>query len=275
MNTPFMPDTSLAGKVAIVTGSTQGLGADIARVLSACGAHVVVLGLGAGAGDAVVAELLQRPGAEALYCAADIELDEDIDRCIEATLARFARLDILVNNACVYSDDGLDSTRAQWHRTLGVNLVSAAIFAQKAVPYMARGGVIVNLGSTGGKFGAAGRALYPASKAALLQLTKNLAVTLAPRGIRAVAVSPAWTWSPAIEQLSHGSRELADAVAAPFHPLGRVGQGSEVGNAVAFLASAAASWITGVDIPVDGGFSVLGPDRGIAPRAWFEQYKPE
>jgi NAD(P)-dependent dehydrogenase (short-subunit alcohol dehydrogenase family) len=275
MNAAFAPDTSIAGKVAIVTGSTQGLGADIARVLSACGAHVVVLGRGADAGAAIVAQLLQRPGAQALYCAADIERDDDIDRCIAATMERFGRLDILVNNACIYTDCGLDSTRQEWHQTLGVNLVSAAIFAQKAVPHMERGGVIINLGSTGGKFGSAGRALYPASKAALLQLTKNLAVTLAPRGIRAVAVSPAWTWSPSIEQLSHGSREVADAVGAPFHPLGRVGHGSEVGNAVAFLVSGAASWITGVDIPVDGGFSVLGPDRGISPRAWFALCAPE
>jgi NAD(P)-dependent dehydrogenase (short-subunit alcohol dehydrogenase family) len=273
MSTAFTPDTSIAGKVAIVTGSTQGLGLDIARVLSACGAHVVILGRTSGA--AVVAELLERPGAQAMYCEADIERDDDIDRCIAATLQRFGRLDILVNNACIYTDAGLDSTREAWHRTLGVNLVSAAIFAQKAVAHMERGAVIINLGSTGGKFGAAGRALYPASKAALLQLTKNLAVTLAPRGIRVVAVSPAWTWSPSIEQLSQGSRERADAVAAPFHPLGRVGQGSEVGNAVAFLVSGAASWITGVDIPVDGGFSVLGPDRGISPRTWFEQHDPE
>jgi 3-oxoacyl-[acyl-carrier protein] reductase len=273
MNTAFAPATSIAGKVAIVTGSTQGLGADIARVLSACGARVVVLGRGVDAGNALVAELVRRPGAEALFCATDIERDDDIERSIAATLARFGRLDILVNNACIYTDAGLDSTREQWHQTLGVNLVSAAIFAQKAVPHMDSGGVVINLGSTGGKFGAAGRALYPASKAALLQLTKNLAVTLAPRGIRVLAVSPAWTWSPAIEQFSHGSRATADAVAAPFHPLGRVGDGSEVGNAVAFLASGAASWITGVDIPVDGGFSVLGPDRGVAPRAWFEQHR--
>lgn len=271
MNSSTIPNTSLAGKVAIVTGSTQGLGADIARVLSAVGARVVVLGRSVDAGNALVTELMQQHGAEALYCASDIERDEDIDRCIERTLATFGRLDILVNNACIYADHGLDSSRAEWHQTLGVNLVSAAIFAQKAVVPMQRGGVIINLGSTGGKFGAAGRALYPASKAAMLQLTKNMAVTLAPRGIRAVAVSPAWTWSPAIEILSKGSRAAADAVAAPFHPLGRVGEGSEVGNAVAFLASEAASWITGVDIPVDGGFSVLGPDRGISPRTWFEQ----
>jgi NAD(P)-dependent dehydrogenase (short-subunit alcohol dehydrogenase family) len=161
------------------------------------------------------------------------------------------------------------SSRAQWHRTLGVNLVSAAIFAQKVLPHMARGSVIVNLGSVGGKFGTAGRALYQASKAALLQLTKNMAVTLAPQGIRVVAVSPAWTWSPSVQGLAEGSRERADRVAAALHPLGRVGHGAEVGQAVAFLASEAASWITGVDIPVDGGYSVLGPEQGQSPRVWF------
>ena len=271
MSGPFVPDASLAGKVAIVTGSTRGIGADIARVLAACGAHVVVLGLEPDSGAALVEELAQA-GAQALFSATDVEQDADIDACIGSVLARFGRIDILVNNACTYLDDGLASTREQWRQALGVNLVSAAIFAQKAVPHMQRGGVIVNMGSTGGKFGAAGRALYPASKAALLQLTRNLAVTLAPRGIRVLAVSPAWTWSPAIEQLSRGSRADADTVAAPFHPLGRVGDGREIGNAVAFLASGAAAWITGVDIPVDGGFSILGPDRGIAPRAWFDQH---
>jgi len=262
---------ALTGRVAIVTGSTRGLGADIARVLAQSGAAVVLHGLETALG-AALAEDLQAQGARAVYQAGDITCDADIDACLGHTLERFGRLDILVNNACTYQDNGLESTRAQWHEALGVNLVSAAIFAQKAALHMAAGGVIVNLGSTGGKFGAAGRALYPASKAALLQLTRNLAVTLAPRGIRVVSVSPAWTWSPAIEQLSRGSRTDADAVAAPFHPLGRVGDGRDVGNAVAFLASDAAAWITGVDIPVDGGFSILGPDRGISPRAWFERH---
>jgi NAD(P)-dependent dehydrogenase (short-subunit alcohol dehydrogenase family) len=262
----------LNGKVAIVTGATQGVGADIARALAVAGANVVLAGLAAdaGAGDALAAEL-GHGGGQALFCATDVRDDAAIDACIAATLARFGRLDILVNNACIYADRGIASTRDEWHATLDVNLVSAAIFAQKAVPKMQRGAVVINLGSTGGKFGAAGRALYPASKAAILQLTKSLAVTFAPEGIRVVAVSPAWTWSPAIEQLSGGSRAAADAVGAPFHPLGRVGSGHEVGNAVVFLGSDAAAWITGVDIPVDGGFSILGPDRGISPRTWFEQ----
>jgi len=268
------PPVDLASKAAIITGSTQGLGADIARVLARCGASVVIVGRNADKGEALVDELRSQ-GAGALYCPTDIQQDEDIDRCIQQTLHAFGRLDILVNNACVYEDEGLNSTRAQWHHTLGVNLVSAAIFAQKACVHMKPGGAIINLGSTGGKFGAAGRALYPASKAAMLQFTKNLAVTLAPDGLRAVAVSPAWTWSPSVERFSNGSREDADQVAAALHPLGRVGDGAEIGNAVAFMASDAASWITGVDIPVDGGFSVLGPDQGKSPRWWFEKLLKE
>lgn len=260
----------LNGKCAIVTGSTQGLGADIARVLAQCGASVVIVGRNADHGEAL-AETLRREGAGALYCQTDIQQDSEIDDCLAQTLKTFGRLDILVNNACIYEDEGLASTREQWHHTLGVNLVSAAIFAQKATAHMGPGSVIVNMGSTGGKFGAAGRALYPASKAAMLQFTKNLAVTLAPEGIRAVAVSPAWTWSPSVERLSQGSRPDADRVAAALHPLGRVGNGAEIGNAVAFLASDAASWITGIDVPVDGGFSILGPDQGVSPRLWFER----
>jgi len=271
MSTSQFPNTSLSGKVAIVTGATQGIGADIARVLSAVGATVVVLGRNLAAGNALVTELTHRTGAQALFCATDIQRDEEIDKCIENTLAAFGRLDILVNNACIYLDRGLESSREEWHRTLDVNLVSAAIFSQKAAAQMKRGSVIVNLGSVAGKFGAANRGPYPVSKAAMLHWTKNLAVTLAPRGIRVVAVSPAWTWSPTLDKFSKGSRAETDALAAPFHPLGRVGEGSEIGNAVAFLASEAASWITGADIPVDGGFSVLGPDRGLSPHAWFEQ----
>ncbi|WP_459616840.1 SDR family oxidoreductase [Bordetella sp. 2513F-2] len=256
----------LAGKTAIVTGSTQGLGADIARGLHAAGARVTLVGRNAQAGAALAQEL----GEGACYCETDIGDDAQVQACIAQTLAVHGGLHILVNNACQYADQGLASTRAQWHATLDTNLVSAAIFTQLAVPHMPRGGVVVNMGSVGGKFGAAGRALYPASKAALLQITKNFAVELAPRGIRVLAVSPAWTWSPSVESLA-GTRERADAVGAHFHPLGRVGGGEEIAAAVCFACSDAASWMTGVDLPVDGGYSILGPDRGESPRVWFER----
>ena len=102
----------LAGKVAIVTGSTQGVGADIARVLSACGATVVVVGRNDAAGQALVWELTSEPGAQAIYCAVDIEQDAQIDQCVSTMIERFGRIDILVNNACIYTDDAQTMRRA-------------------------------------------------------------------------------------------------------------------------------------------------------------------
>lgn len=267
MNPSPTPSARLEGRVAIVSGATQGLGADIARSLAAAGAQVILVGRGRDAGTAVAADI----GKRAQFIETDITDDQALDRCIAEVVATHGRIDLLVNNACSYADEGLASSRELWHRTLDVNLVSAAIFTQKASAHMPAGGVVVNLGSTGGKFGAAGRAIYPASKAALLQITKNFAVDLAAQGIRVVAVSPAWTWSPAVESMSQGSMAAADRVGAHFHPLGRVGRGEEIGRVIAFVASPDASWITGIDIPVDGGFSILGPDQGKSPRSWFAQ----
>lgn len=257
----------LKGRVAIVSGSTQGLGADIARGMVEEGACVTILGREESAGERLASLL----GESACFARTDITDDFQIDRAVEVTLKKFGRLDFLVNNACIYADSGLASTRDEWTQLLDVNLVSAAIFAQRAVKVMQPGSVIINLGSTGGKFGALGRALYPASKAALLQLTRNLAVELASAGIRVLTVSPAWTWSPSVEKLAHGSIELADRVAAKFHPIGRVGRGEEIAKVVTFLCSSDASWMTGVDVPVDGGFSILGPDQGVSPREWFNR----
>jgi NAD(P)-dependent dehydrogenase (short-subunit alcohol dehydrogenase family) len=255
----------LAGKTAIVTGATSGLGADIARRLHSEGASVVIAGIEDEAGAQLVNEL----GARALYVHTDILRDDDIERCLTATIDAFGRLDTLVNNACIYVDRGLESTRDEWLQTLNVNLVSGAIFVQKALPYLTKpSGTIINIGSTGGKFGAAGRALYPASKAAILQVTRNEAVTLAPHGIRVLSVSPAWTWSPAVAALA-GTQANGDAVAARFHPLGRLGRGDDIGRVIAFLCSDGAAFMTGVDVPVDGGFSSLGPDQGRSPRQWF------
>ena len=259
-----------AGKVAIVTGATHGLGVDIAGRLVHDGAVVLLVGRDSDAGEAEARAL----GERARFMHADVTEDASLDRLVDHAVSRYGRIDIVVNNACSYDDAGLASTREQWLRTLNVNLVSAAMLVQKAAPHMRAGSVIVNLGSTGGKFGAEGRAVYPASKAAMLQLTRSVAASLAPAGVRCVTVSPAWTWSPSVSVLSQGDRAVADRVARHFHPLGRVGGGEEVAAVVAFICSSDASWVTGVDWPVDGGFSMLGPDQGRSPREWFARLAP-
>ena len=257
----------LADRVAIVTGGGSQLGFAIASGLHAAGAAVVLAARDTERGEAAAASL----GERALFVRTDIADDASIDACISATLDRFGRIDVLVNNAVVYTDGGIESTREQWLAALNVNLVGGAVFVREAAPHMGEGGAVVNVGSIGGKFGAVGRAIYPASKAAVLQLTRNQAMELAPRGIRVNSVSPGWTWSDPLSAMTGGSRERADRASAVTHPLGRAGDAEEVAAAVVFLCSPAASFITGTDLAVDGGFSMLGPDQGRGPRYWIER----
>ena len=262
----------LDGKIAIVTGAEQSIGAAIAEGLHRAGAVVVLTGIRDAEGE-IAAALL---GPPARYRRVDIELDADIEACLAEVKARHGKLDILVNCACSYLDSGLATPRADWLRNLNVTLVGAAIFVQKAAPLMPKpGGVIVNIGSVSGKFGNANRGPYSAGKAALMHFTRCAAAALAPDGIRAVTVTPAWTWSPPMAEMTGGDEALADKSGAFVHPLGRVGRMEEVANAVVFAVSDAASWINGAEIPVDGGFSMLGPDQAKGPRYWIGQVGKE
>jgi len=253
--------TRFGGKVAIVTGGATSIGAAIVGAFHAEGAKVVIADIDEAAGRALATRL----GDRALFHRTDVADDAEIAACVGAAVASFGGIDIVVNNACTFVDKGLQSSRAEWLQSLNVNLVGGAIFVREAAPHMRRrgGGAIVNFSSIAGKHGQRGRALYPAAKAAILQLTRNEAMELAGDRIRVNAVSPGWTWSTVIERATQGDRAKADRIAADYHPLGRVADAEDVARAVLFLCSEDARHITGIDVPVDGGYAMTGPDQGI------------
>lgn len=242
----------LAGKVAIVPGGCTKIGRAVVDAFVAAGARVMVADIAEGGGFA--------EGVAHQRC--DLREDADIAALVAATKQKFGRIDFLVNVACSYLDNGAASTRADWLESLNVNIVGSVMLMQAAEEELARNrGAIVNFGSISSRVAQTGRWLYPVSKAAILQLTRNQAMDLAPKGIRVNAVSPGWTWSNIMDQLTNGNRAKTDAVAAPFHLLGRVANPEEVASAVLFLCSDEASFITGTDIRVDGGYTAMGPER--------------
>lgn len=245
----------LDGKVAIVPGGATKIGAAIVAAFRAAGAQVMVADINAEAGAALV-------GDGVGFCACDLRDDAAVAALVQRTREQFGRIDFLVNVACSYLDNGAASTRAEWLESLDVNIVGSVMLMQAARADLAKNrGAIVNFGSISSRVAQTGRWLYPVSKAAILQLTRNQAMDLAPEGIRVNAVSPGWTWSNIMDDLTGGNRAKTDAVAAPFHLLGRVANPEEVANAVLFLCSDAAGFITGTDIRVDGGYSAMGPER--------------
>lgn len=249
----------LEGKTAVVTGGATLIGAVVVRAFCAAGARVAVADIDEEGGRRLAGEL----GDAVLFSPTDIRDDAQLERLAAETAERFGGIDFLVNLACSYVDEGLASTRADWLESLNVNVASAAMAAKIARPYMLKrgGGAIVNFASISAKVAQTGRWLYPVSKAAIVQLTRNMAMDLAADGIRVNSVSPGWTWSKVMVELSHDDREKTNRVAAPFHLLGRAGDPEEVANVVLFLCSDDASFVTGADYAVDGGYSAMGPEQ--------------
>ncbi|OYU18223.1 MAG: short-chain dehydrogenase [Rhodobacteraceae bacterium PARR1] len=244
----------LSGKVAIVPGGCTKIGRAVVDAFVAAGVKVMVADIAPGEGFA--------EGVAFQSC--DLRDDAQIAALVQATKDRFGRIDFLVNVACSYLDNGAASTRAEWLESLNVNVVGSVMLMQAAEEELAKNkGAIVNFGSISSRVAQTGRWLYPVSKAAILQLTRNQAMDLAPKGIRVNAVSPGWTWSNIMDQLTHGNRAKTDAVAAPFHLLGRVANPEEVASTVLFLCSDEASFITGTDICVDGGYTAMGPEQAV------------
>jgi NAD(P)-dependent dehydrogenase (short-subunit alcohol dehydrogenase family) len=249
----------LKGKVAVITGGASGIGRATCELFAEEGAQVVVADLDGREGEAVAASI-NKAGGQAHFVLTDISREEDAARLSAEAAGKFGGVDLLVNNAAVFILKGIEATIDDWHRSLSVNVIGPSLVSKYAVEAMKRrgGGAIVNLGSMSSFIAQPHFVTYSATKAALVQMTKNMAMDLAPFKIRVNCVCPGTIITQATER--HRAQvgitlEQFMAEEGAKHLLKRVGQPREVAYPILFLASDEASFITGTHLMVDGGYT--------------------
>lgn len=241
----------LNGKVAVVTGSSRGIGREIALALVKNGAKVVVSARSEEALAALVDEI-KAQGGEATAVAGDVSLEADANNLIEQTIATYGQIDILVNNAGITRDGLLLRMKSEdWDAVLDINLKGAFMCTKAAAKPMSkqRSGRIINISSVVGEMGNAGQANYCASKAGLLGLTKSVAKELARRSVTVNAITPGFI----VTDMTDGMTDKARDAMTEQIPLGRLGESEDIANAVLFLASDQSAYITGQVLGVNGG----------------------
>lgn len=249
----------LAGRTAVITGGGSGIGAACASRLAAEGAAVAVADRRKDAAEAVAGEIAAGGGTALAICC-DVTDDDDLARLARECAGELGSPSVLVNSAGIAPSEGgvTDCTPDQWDSVMAVNLRGTFLTARHVLPLMiaAGGGAVVNLSSVFGFRGLPGECAYAASKAAIINLTRQMALDGAARGVRVNCVCPSDCDTPMIDALVAREPDPAAAKArlGEAIPLGRLGQPAEVASAVAFLCSDEASFITGVALPVDGGF---------------------
>jgi 2-deoxy-D-gluconate 3-dehydrogenase len=251
------PDFSLHGQVALVTGASQGIGHDLALALVHAGARVAVAARQLDALDRLCAEIAAA-GGEGAAVELDLRDRAAIEVAVAATVERFGRLDILVNDAGLGTNhDALEATEAEWDELFAVNVRGLFFACQSAGRRMVaqRYGRIVNMSSQAGLVGIPRHAAYSASKAAVIQLTRTLAVEWAPHNVRVNAIAPGATRTPTREE-TLGNPVFRQNLAAQY-PLGRIADPEDMVGTAVFLASDASRFITGQTIVVDGGHTLI------------------
>ncbi len=242
---------SLNGKTALVTGAAQGIGREIALAFAADGADVAICDVNLEAAQKTSADI-EGKGRKSLVMKANVAASAEVTAMVDQVVEKFGRIDILVNNAGVTRDGLILRMKEEdWDLVLDINLKGAFNCAKAALKYMAkqRGGTIINIASIVGAMGNAGQANYVASKAGLIGLTKTIAREYANRGITSNAVAPGFIETAMTKALPENVRqELAKQI-----PMGKLGTPEDVANAVRFLASPWASYISGQVIHVNGG----------------------
>jgi len=247
--------TSFQNKVVLITGATSGIGKVSALAFAKAGAKVIVSGRREAEGQAVVAEI-KAAGGEATFVKADVAVEADVAALVAKTVATYGRLDIAFNNAGVeLTGTIVDATEADYRRVFDINVWGVITSMKHEIPVMLKqgAGVIINTSSVAGHVGMAGASIYVASKHAVEGLTKAAALEYAKLGIRVNVVAPAAIETDMMNRFTGGGNEEALSYTRSLHPVGRLGRSEEIANPVLFLASDAASFITGTSLKVDGG----------------------
>jgi len=245
----------LSNKVAIVTGGGRGIGRAIALKLAELGANVVVNDVGEAEPAESVTKEIKATGRQSLAILADVSSSEDVGRLVETTVSTYGRIDILVNNAGITRDHLLlRMTDEDWDKVLKVNLNSVFLCTRAVLKYMVkqRWGRIISITSIVGVVGNPGQANYAATKAGIIGFTRTVAKEVASRGITANAIAPGFIETGMTQRLEEGwKQELRRRI-----PVGYIGSPRDVAEAVAFLASEEARYITGQVLGVDGGMAI-------------------
>jgi NAD(P)-dependent dehydrogenase (short-subunit alcohol dehydrogenase family) len=242
-------------KVAIITGSGSGIGRATAELFSREGAKVVVADIEEETGQETATHILQEGGL-AHFVKADVSKESEAKKIADEAMVTFGRIDILVNNAATFVLKGLDATAEELRRSFDVNVVGTVMVTKYAMNYMkAHGGAIVNLSSISGVIAQPHLFAYSITKAAILQLTRNMAMDFSSYGIRVNCVCPGPVLTPALMRKYQSNLDLLNKEEGGLTLLNRVAQPREIAYAILFLSCPESSYVTGASLMVDGGFT--------------------